>query len=51
MSKLININWYNTSLTDNQLNKIVDLLHGLTIAQDREDKMSAAIALDDELAR
>lgn len=50
MSKLININWYNTSLTDNQINKIVDLLHSLTIAQDREDKMSAAIALDDELA-
>ena len=50
MSKFIDINWYNTSLTDNQINKVVDLLHSLTIAQDREDKMSAAIALDDELA-
>lgn len=50
MSKLININWCNTILTTNQVAKIVDLLHNLTIAQDREDKMSAAIALDDELA-
>lgn len=50
MSKIININWCNTILTNNQVAKIVDLLHNLTIAQDREDKMSAAIALDDELA-
>lgn len=50
MNKPININWYNTSLTNNQIAKIVDLLHNLTIAQDREDKMSAAIALDNELA-
>lgn len=50
MNKFININWCNTILTNNQVNKIVDLLHSLTIAQDREDKLSAAIALDDELA-
>ena len=50
MNELININWCNTILTTNQVAKIVDLLHNLTIAQDREDKMSAAIALDDELS-
>lgn len=50
MSKIININWCHTILTNNQLNKIADLLHSLTIAQDREDKISAAIALHDELS-
>ena len=50
MNKFININWCHTILTSNQLNKIVDLLHSLTIAQDREDKISAAIALHDELS-
>lgn len=50
MGKIININWCHTILTNNQLNKIVDLLHSLTIAQDREDKISAAIALHDELS-